>query len=69
MKLADWMRNHSADERLSLAKKCGTSVGYLYKLAGKHGTPSLVMAKKIELHTDGRVNHDSFVSKEDLTAA
>jgi hypothetical protein len=45
--LADWLRGASPEERDMLAGTVGTSVNYLYHLAGKHGRPSLRLAGRI----------------------
>lgn len=58
--LKAWLKDHSPDERQHLADAVGSSVGYLYQLAGGHRQPSLQMALDIERHTGGCVSPGSF---------
>ena len=45
--LAEWLRAAEPVERDMLAATVGTSVNYLYHLAGGHGMPSMSMAYRI----------------------
>jgi hypothetical protein len=45
--LAEWLRAAEPIERDMLAGTVGTSVNYLYHLAGRHGAPSLGLAGRI----------------------
>ncbi len=49
--LAEWLRAAEPIERDMLAGTVGTSVNYLYHLAGKHGMPSVSMAGRISQTT------------------
>ena len=49
--LADWLRAAEPVERDMLAGTVGTSVNYLYHLAGGHGMPSMRMAHAISATT------------------
>lgn len=60
--LAHFMNQASPEQRRCLARSCGTSVPYLYQLAGGHRTPSLKMARKIQDQTQGKVQVSSFFS-------
>lgn len=55
MSLRLHLRALSADERLALAAQAGTSVGYLWQLAGKHRDASPKLALAIERATQGTV--------------
>jgi DNA-binding transcriptional regulator YdaS (Cro superfamily) len=48
MQLADYLRALETREREQLADKAGTSVAYLYQIAGKHRRASKELALKIE---------------------
>lgn len=73
-KLSEFLRASSADERERCARKAGTSVAYLYQLAGLHRTnPGVEIALGIEqataeLHreSDGRL---PVVTMKDLAMA
>lgn len=43
-------------ERDRVAKACGTTTAYFWQIAGNHRKPGAVLARKIELHTSGRVS-------------
>jgi len=62
--LRQWLREHSPEERESLAAACKTSVPYLYQLAGGHRTPSLRLSLLIEQHTGGSVTASSFIEAD-----
>ena len=70
-KLSEFLRAATADERETCAAKAGTTVSYLYQLAGLHRTnPGVQIALGIEratsemaTSTDGRV---PVVTAEDL---
>lgn len=43
--LADWLKHASPDDRLEVATSCGTTVNYLYQIAGGHvKSPGVVLA-------------------------
>ncbi|MNC54527.1 hypothetical protein D3C75_1040130 [compost metagenome] len=48
-----WLKKATATERSRVAAKAGTSVGYLYQIAGGHRRPSLELSKKLRDATDG----------------
>lgn len=62
MKLHEYLPRLSAGQRHELADYCGTSVNYLYQLAGGHRTPSLTLASLIAAATQGQVPVSSWVS-------
>jgi hypothetical protein len=49
--LADWLRKAEPIERDMLAGTVGTTVNYLYHLAGGHGMPSIGLASRISYTT------------------
>lgn len=51
MQLKTFLKNATPDERELVAKQCGTSVEYLYQIAGKHRRASPELATDIELET------------------
>ena len=55
MNIQDWLRAATPDEKEWLAVQCGTSLAYLYQLAGLHRLPSPVLAAAIEKATNGKV--------------
>ncbi len=55
MTLQEWLRQNPHPERLELAKKVGTTVAYLYKLAGGHGKAGWSICPRIEQATGGQV--------------
>ncbi|SEG15538.1 helix-turn-helix domain-containing protein [Marinobacterium lutimaris] len=70
MKLSKWLKDHTAEERKALATAAGTTVAYLYQLAGGHRTPSYKLANAIERKTNGEVPANSyFEDEEGATAA
>lgn len=52
MKMTEFLRAASKRERAEVAERCGTSVSYLYQLAGGHRHASVLLAARIEAHTD-----------------
>jgi DNA-binding transcriptional regulator YdaS (Cro superfamily) len=59
MNLRDWLNSVDSTERERVAGAAGTSVGYLWQLAGTHRKPSTDLAKAIEAATAGVVaRHD-----------
>ncbi|MCE3025758.1 hypothetical protein [Salinicola sp. DM10] len=46
--LQDWLKRTTAEERETLAANAGTSVGYIWQLAGGHRKASLGMAKRLQ---------------------
>lgn len=51
MKLSEFLRAASKRERVEVAERCSTSVGYLYQVAGGHRNASVRLAARIEAHT------------------
>jgi transcriptional regulator with XRE-family HTH domain len=64
MRLHELLPRLSAEQRQQLASNCGTSVNYLYQLAGGHRTPSLTLASLIATATQGKVPVSSWVSAD-----
>ena len=59
MNLRDWLNSVDSNERERVADAAGTSVGYLWQIAGTHRKASTGLAKAIEVATDGAVTrHD-----------
>jgi transcriptional regulator with XRE-family HTH domain len=54
-----WLKKANATERSQVAAKAGTSVGYLYQIAGGHRRPSLELSRKLRNATDGEVSISS----------
>ena len=48
MNVKKWLASASDQEREQLAKKAGTTVGYLWQLSGNHRTPSSSLADRLE---------------------
>jgi len=61
MKLSDYLRSITPEQRQATAAAAGTSVGYLYVLAGgsRRGSPD--MALRIELATGGAVTREDML--------
>ena len=55
MTLREWLRQNPYPVRLKMANKVGTTVAYLYKLAGGHGRPGWSICPRIEQATQGQV--------------
>jgi len=55
MKLDHYIRISSRRERQRLAHTCGTTVGYLYQIAGQHRRPGVPLALRLEGATAGAV--------------
>ena len=51
MTLDEFLKEADADERTRVADAAGTSVAYLYQIAGGHRRPSTDLAKKISAAT------------------
>lgn len=51
MTMTEFLRAASKRERAEVAERCGTSVAYLYQLAGGHRRASYHLAARIEAHT------------------
>lgn len=59
MTLREWLQINSKEERNRVAMNAGTTVPYLYKLAGGHGKAGWAICSKIEQATGGLVSrHD-----------
>ncbi|MHB8916208.1 MAG: hypothetical protein ACYC4K_10405 [Thiobacillus sp.] len=56
MKLKDYIKSITKEQREEFASMSGTSVGYLYLLAGSHRTPSMSMARRLQKASNGRVS-------------
>ena len=48
-----WLKQAADEERDRVAKAAGTSVGYLYQIAGGHRKASPELCKKLQDATDG----------------
>lgn len=46
--LATWLQAHTEKQREAAAKKAGTTVAYLYQIAGGHRTPRPKLAQRIQ---------------------
>lgn len=55
MQLAHYMRIARPRERERLARDCGTTVGYLYQIAGGHRRAGVRLALRLEQATGGAV--------------
>ncbi len=55
MKLADYIRITTRRERLRVARCCGTTVAYLYQIAGGHRRPGVPLSLRLEEATRGGV--------------
>jgi DNA-binding transcriptional regulator YdaS (Cro superfamily) len=55
MKLAQYMRTLSPDQKRAYAKRAGTTVAYLKQLAGKHSVAGPQMARRLSAASDGKV--------------
>ncbi len=51
--IQSWLKSATDAERIEVAKKAGTSVGYLYQIAGGHRKASLALCKKLQGATSG----------------
>ncbi|MCY3793847.1 MAG: hypothetical protein OXG51_05655 [Gammaproteobacteria bacterium] len=51
MTMTEFLKAASKRERAEVAERCGTSVSYLYQLAGGHRHASVHLAARIEAHT------------------
>lgn len=55
MDIKTYLRSTNPDERNRVAREAGTTVAYLYQIAGGHRTPGPKMALAIERATSGQV--------------
>lgn len=58
-----WLNEASQEERQRVASEAGTSVGYLWLLAGGHRNPSEDLAFRLHQATQGKVSAMSFFPK------
>jgi DNA-binding transcriptional regulator YdaS (Cro superfamily) len=65
MKLIDYLKSLSADERESLARRCNTSVDYLLQIGHGKRTPKAVLAIAIERETAAAVRCDELMPEVD----
>ncbi|NVZ22662.1 transcriptional regulator [Pseudomonas costantinii] len=49
----EWLKTAATSERNRVATLAGTSVGYLYQIAGGHRRASLELSKKLQIATGG----------------
>lgn len=56
MDMRTFLQSINADERKKVAKSAGTSVNYLYQIAGGHRDPSKKLAIKLSHATGGAVS-------------
>lgn len=55
MNVRDWMNQADDEERERVALEAGTTVAYLWQLAGQHRAPSPGLCKRLENATGGRI--------------
>jgi len=60
MKLHDYLRPLSEEDREAFADRCGTTVGYLNQLKGGHRSPSLDLALALLTESNGAVGIDQW---------
>ncbi|MCP1446421.1 transcriptional regulator with XRE-family HTH domain [Pseudomonas sp. GGS8] len=53
--MQEWLKKATAKERDQVAAEAGTSVGYLYQIAGGHRKPSLELSKKLQAASCGEL--------------
>lgn len=53
--MQEWLKKATAPERDRVAAEAGTSVGYLYQIAGGHRNPSLELSKKLQAASKGEL--------------
>lgn len=56
MKLKDYIKSITPEQREAFAAMSGTSVGYLYLLAGGHRTPRMSLARRLQEASNGNVS-------------
>lgn len=54
--LREWLASKSAEERESIAKKAGTTVGHLWQLAGGHRKASADLAERLQDASLGEIS-------------
>lgn len=55
MQLREWLRGATENERDALAKGAGTSVAYLWQLAGGHRKASIELASRLQAASNGAI--------------
>lgn len=53
--MQEWLKKATTPERDRVAAEAGTSVAYLYQIAGGHRNPSLELSKKLQAATSGEL--------------
>lgn len=53
--LREWLAKTSPERRDEVAKKAGTSAGYLWQLAGGHRKPTPEIAERLQEASDGEI--------------
>lgn len=53
--IKEWLSSVAEDERSLVAESAGTSVAYLYQLAGGHRKASLELADRLQTATKGKL--------------
>lgn len=69
MKLKDYIKSITKDQREEFALKSGTSVGYLYLLAGAHRSPSMSMARRLQEASQGKVTLNDWSENDTQTTS
>jgi DNA-binding transcriptional regulator YdaS (Cro superfamily) len=59
MDMKRYLNSIDEKERIAVAEKAGTTVGYLWQISGNHRKPGALLARKIERVTGGRVKASS----------
>ncbi|WP_314408877.1 hypothetical protein [Pseudomonas kuykendallii] len=53
--LREWLANASPERRDEVARKAGTSAGYLWQLAGGHRKPTPEIAERLQESSGGEI--------------
>lgn len=65
MKLLDYLKALEAEDRASIAERCGTSVDYLFQIAYGKRTPKAALAVAIERESAGQVRCETLLPDVD----
>ena len=57
----NWLKNATEEERSLIAKEAGTTVAYLWQLAGKHRKPSVALVAKLNKALNRQVDITSIL--------
>jgi DNA-binding transcriptional regulator YdaS (Cro superfamily) len=55
MDMRSFLNSIDQAERERIAIACETTVDYFWQIAGNHRKPGALLARKIDLHTEGKV--------------